>query len=343
MKKKHVILLHILFWMYFIFQMFIHFNTENHSFGFGIRSGWYAVQNFFFSLLYVFVFYSNYLFVLPRYLLNKNKFKTIAAGLGLLAFFIIFRYILEEKVLLMWFGRGNYKEGYSMFFYIYDNLYYGSRPIISSTIIWFFINLKQIQKEKIRLIEENKSAEINFLKSQINPHFIFNTLNNIYYLVYQKSEKSLEAIEKLSSLMRYVTYESQRDLIALRNEIQYIEDFIDLESMRVAGKIQLIFNKKIINGEVQIPPLLLIPFIENVFKHAVLDDPKNPLIIDLIQDKGQLRLIVKNKIAYHQKDKQGGVGIDNVRRRLALYYPDRHQLFVQQENDYFRCELTLDL
>lgn len=201
----------------------------------------------------------------------------------------------------------------------------------------------QSQQEKAEALALKTEAEINFLKSQVNPHFIFNTMNNIYYLVYQKSDLALPAIEKLSQLMRYVTYESQQQTVFLAAEIDYIESYIELECMRIQGEKHIQLKKNIQHDQVQIPPLLLLPFVENAFKHGVVTDPAHPFILTITQEKHRLVFETQNKINTYQKDKQQGIGIENIRKRLALHFPERHTLSITQTETSYLCNLTIQL
>ena len=214
---------------------------------------------------------------------------------------------------------------------------------MASSVLWFIVNMLRLQKEQITLLESKRETEINFLKSQINPHFIFNTLNNIYYLVFEKSEKALPAVEQLSGLMRYMTYESQNETIALQREVAYIDDFISLESMRISGDAQVIFKKNIENPECRIPPLLLIPFVENGFKHGILNNPEQPFTIELTQNKNHLILQTQNSINNYKKDHQSGVGIENIKKRLQLYFPDKHSLDITTKENMYSVKLDIIL
>ena len=340
-------MLHVLFWINYFFQNLMEFHVETKTISFPVfeidfnnQSNTFLIS---FSFLYVFIFYLNYLVFMPKFFDVKNVKRIIFSFLGLFFIFIVMRYLIEECLFLHLFGFHNYYDGVSVAFYVYDNLYYGSRPILVSSVLWFIINMLRLQKEQIALIESRRETEINFLKSQINPHFIFNTLNNIYFLIFEKSEKALPAVEQLSGLMRYMTYESQNDKIALNREIAYIEDFISLESMRVSGDVQIVFEKNIENSECRIPPLLLIPFIENGFKHGILNHSKIPFIIKLTQSKNQLILETQNAINAYQKDKLTGIGIENVKKRLKLYFSDDYELDISDENNLYQVKLIINL
>lgn len=347
MKKSYVVSLHVVFWLYYILQELISFDFEAKAFSIPILSFNFSdpliAIGYSTSFLYITVFYLNYLVVLPKFFDVTNLKRLLLAIAGLFALFIGLRYLIEEILFLKFLGFHNYYEGVTIPYYIYDNTYYGSRPIVASSVMWFIVNILRLQKEQVQLVESKRETEINFLKSQINPHFIFNTLNNIYYLVFEKSEKSLKAIEQLSGLMRYMTYESQNETIAIQREVEYIEDFIQLESMRIAGSSHIVFEKNIDNAELRIPPLLFIPFIENGFKHGVVNDAENPFIIRLSQQQKILTLETENSVNKYKKDAHSGVGTENIKKRLQLYFPGRHSLQITTADNNYYVKLSIEL
>lgn len=347
MKKKYIVTLHVLFWLYYILQNVLVFDYKTQTFSVPLFTFNFHIPNvaitYSMLFLYVFVFYLNYLYVLPRFFDIRNAKRLLFGFVGLFAVFIVLRYLIEEMLYPEFLGFHNYYDGVTIPYYIYDNIHYGSQPVVASSVLWLIINMLRLQKKQMELIESKRETEIHFLKSQINPHFIFNTLNNIYYLVFEKSDKSLKAIEQLSGLMRYMTYESTNETIAIHREIDYIEDFIQLESMRIAGKAYILFEKEILNSEFRIPPLLLIPFIENGFKHGILNDENRPFKIKLSQTDKLLTLEAENAVNQYQKDHRPGVGIENIKKRLELYFPGRHTLTIASQNDLYQVQLTIQL
>ena len=169
---------------------------------------------------------------------------------------------------------------------------------------------------------------------------MFNTLNNIYSLVYFNSEKALPAIEKLSGIMRFTTYESQKERILLEEEISYIESYVELERLRQQGPPLVQIDLKVENRQLKIPPLLLAPLVENALKHGTMKE--SPVEIMLEQRGKKLRFRVINVIGNQKKDKVGGIGLENLRMRLAVYFPKRHQLQLKKENNKFIAELEID-
>ncbi len=193
-------------------------------------------------------------------------------------------------------GHGNYFEGTALSFYIYDNLYYGSFPLIISSILWILIfNVRLLEYNK-HIVEEKSATEVKFLKAQLNPHFMFNTLNNIYSLVYFKSDKALPAIEKLGELMRYTTYETNKDKIDLQQEVNYIKSYIELDQLRHEDENTMSLEMTIENPTVQIPPFLLSPLVENALKHGEYNKD-NPILFDLKQTGNTLFFKITNKIS----------------------------------------------
>lgn len=293
-------------------------------------------------ILFPIIFYFNYFFILPRFYKNNKILKSWISWVLLLFSFIALRYLLQEVLLFKWFGITNYFEGTTAGYYIYDNIYFGGILIVMSILFWILDDNIKSQKEKYLLLQEKKLAELAFLKNQINPHFIFNTLNNIYALVSSKSDKALPSIEKLSHLMRYMYKDSDAEQVSLQREIEYINSFIELQIIRLSNKesVQYHFEGNVINQT--IAPLLLIPFIENMFKHGVLNNPEKPLQIKITVANNNLSVHTTNYINKNSKDNSSGIGLNNVKKRLELLYPE-HILTIQQDENIYQCNLQLNL
>ena len=197
------------------------------------------------------------------------------------------------------------------------------------------------QNEKKLLENANLNAEVNFLKSQINPHFLFNTLNGIYSLAHNRSAQTEEAILKLSELMRYVLYESGAETVELAKDIQYITNYIDLQRLRISSKVTVNYE---VRGNLQgrIAPLLLISFIENAFKHGLSYVHSSSIHILITVFEETLTLLVENPII-EKNSFVGGVGLKNVIRRLDLLYPQRHSLDIVDNGRMHVVNLKLNL
>lgn len=292
-------------------------------------------------VLYVLLFYCSYLLVLPKVF---GPFRWKKALLGFICLFLLFcllRYLTEQVVIWHLFQQRNYPPDTSIAYYLYDNLYYSSQPVILSAVLWSVIYLIRTLEYNAYILQEQKNTEIKFLKAQINPHFIFNTLNNIYSMVYFKSERSLPAIEKLSEIMRFTTYESQKEKISISEEINYINAYIELEQLRHEENDFVRFATTVANGNQEIPPYILSPLVENALKHGLIA-AATPIRLYLETGAEGLRFIVENTIGNQKKDKLGGIGLDNLQRRLAIYFPGKYNLDIKTEAGRFVATLTIE-
>jgi two-component system, LytTR family, sensor kinase len=278
-----------------------------------------------------------------KFLKERKYWQLLLSVSGVALVFPFFRYSIEELLYPITFHIRNYTEGINLWYYIKDNTNYIITPIFMGFAFNFAEDWFVNRAEKQELINEKNTTELAFLKSQVNPHFLFNTLNNIYSLTFQKSEKAPEAVLKLSEMMRYMLYESNETKVSLNQEVKYLQNFIDLQKMRYHGETFIEFN---VQGDInskQIAPLLLIPFVENAFKHGEVSNRLNPLTINLLVSNNNLHFSVINHKKDQNKDEVGGVGLENMQRRLALLYPENYGLEVKEEKDSYYCELNLML
>ena len=206
------------------------------------------------------------------------------------------------------------------------------------TFDWF-----RSQKERKELEHQRLTSELAYLKSQVNPHFLFNTLNNIYGLARKQSPATEDAILKLSGMMRYMLYETNEAEVPLDREVKQLEDYLSLQSLRYARSEVARFETSGALEQYSIAPLLLVPLLENGFKHGRFSQPDDLLECNLAVSESGLEFQVINPVApaMEQKDEVGGVGLENIRRRLALLYPERHTLEIRKENGHFEAMLTL--
>lgn len=198
--------------------------------------------------------------------------------------------------------------------------------------------LKQTEKEKLR-------TELSYLKAQINPHFLFNILNGIYALTIERSDKAPDAVTKLSGMMRYVLDRSGKEMVPLSQELDYIRNYIALQEFRFGPTIRLDYHIDDAPAYLNIAPLILIPFIENAFKHGVNPEEDAEIKIRLTIAATDLHLEVYNKKVpvRHIADDHSGLGIANTRQRLSLLYPRHHTLQIEDNKDDFRVFVTLKL
>lgn len=203
----------------------------------------------------------------------------------------------------------------------------------------------QAERTKEQIVHEQLNTELSFLKSQVNPHFFFNTLNNIYSLAVMQSDKTAPAVLKLSSIMRYMLTEVQEDKTLLENELNHIKNYIELQQERLTDKVKLSFDIQGSTKGKYISPLLFIPFIENAFKYGVSTKDNSEIDIHFIVKENSISLNVLNTIVPHscQKQQTTGTGINNVKRRLDLLYPNKHSLLVKETDKLFTVNLEINL
>ncbi|MFD2562363.1 sensor histidine kinase [Aquimarina rubra] len=215
-------------------------------------------------------------------------------------------------------------------------------------VILFGTALK-IARDSFFRRQEEREAELKLLKAQLNPHFLFNTLNNLYGLSVVKSEKLPDLMLKLSDLLRYSLYETKEMFVPLEKEIKYLENYISLEKIRLEDKADIQFN---INGNVSstvIAPMLLIVFVENAFKHlGVLESVKSKVLVDVEVGEGSLVFkCINTTDSLDIKDNdlekgKSGIGLQNARKRLDLMYPEKHQLNIEKQKESYKVELILN-
>lgn len=201
------------------------------------------------------------------------------------------------------------------------------------------------ENEFIEAEKEKLKTELKFLKSQVNPHFLFNALNNIYSLSITKSDQTSESIMQLSEMLRYMVYDSRETKVPLKSEINYIENFIELIKLKDSRGLDIKVNLDISHSETLIAPLLFIPFIENAFKHSKIENIENGYVHILLKaTKEKVALHVVNSIPKNNftKDEIGGIGLENTKKRLSLLYPEnQHQLTINTDPNRFEIILKI--
>ncbi|NGP77945.1 GHKL domain-containing protein [Balneolaceae bacterium YR4-1] len=215
-------------------------------------------------------------------------------------------------------------------------------------LIWDYQKKQQQMNE---LENEKIASELKFLKSQVNPHVLFNNLNNIYSYALEKSEKVPEMLLKLSDIMRYMLNEEENQFVRLDKEIRYLEDFIELQKLRLEGRGDVSLTVTGNPENYSIAPLLLVAFVENSFKHSMQTEVDN-IVIDIKLDitDGMLNFVSRNSYSEdggpslaNKNGRETGIGLQNVKKRLKLIYHDKHNLNISKENNFFVVELSLDL
>jgi two-component system, LytTR family, sensor histidine kinase AlgZ len=291
-----------------------------------------------------FLAYLNYFSFLPKILSSKNAWRYVVSFLLIFAVVITVRLFLERYILDGF--RHEEKHLYYPRFIVQvytTNLFI----VIFLGMIRFAVDWFEFEARKRSVENEKLTAELNFLKAQINPHFLFNTLNNLYYLAYTQSPNTPEVIAKLSNMMRYMIYDSNYADVPLTKEIEYMENYISLERLRLNDQIPITFD---IDGDPEnyrITPLIFITFLENAFKHGVSNSNPSSWVKLKLQLKGkECTYQVENSRAGSVKPDAGeksGIGLQNVKRRLELSYPGKHTLTTHQSADRYQVTLKIDI
>jgi len=328
--QKNETLVHIVFWIIYFSFPFLK------SIGKGTSPNVFnELNDLFFGVI---IFYISY--ILFAY--SKKKFSDIIL---LLVIFCSVGY-LNLKV-HNWMFRGTHNEAFW-----YYSLGYISTYTILALFAYVIYSIKEAYKSRLALEEANlkkHQAELAGLKGQINPHFLFNTLNTIYSSALKKDDKTPEMILKLSDNFRYVLHEGQRDTVKLKLEINHLKDYVSLQQERLRDKVNAKVFLDIDDSEQKIGPLLLISFIENAFKYTSLLKGNNHLIKIKIQLKdNRFNFYCENPFIVQEQrnlleEKAGGIGITNTKKRLSYLYPNRHSLHIDKSNDIFKVTLQIQL
>jgi hypothetical protein len=342
-KTLKPVLFHALAWSgFFAYEQVIHFFTNDTQFDFRLV--------FVTILLNVGLFYTNSNWLLPRlYPRPRWVWYYLPAVLGLLAGYAFLRcelYLHLAPAL----NIPTPGPAYTYLSFWLIAFYRGTFFQFASMGYWFARNAvrvehqKRVQQQQLRVAERSlMEANLAFLKSQINPHFLFNSLNFLYAQVYPHSENAAKGILLLSDTMRYALHEDHNGKVMLTEEVQHLHNYIALNQLRFNNQLQVKFELVGSPQFLLILPLVLITFVENCFKHGELADSDNPLIIKLILIQNHLEFYTHNKKRAGPKEKSTGIGLRNTRQRLDIAYAGRYKLLTTDEIDSYTCSLIIEL
>lgn len=360
----NIILIHILLWggFFLISYLFI----SNYDIEFDLT--YYILV----WLIYLSVFYLNYLFLMPRLFFKKRFLIYISFSIIMLVGTYFIRSPLEHSHFnkIMQSEIGERRRGLNMHdedftpppfekfekplnrprgpkqFPLFHSSFYSIVLVFLTSILVRFIQKWQDDEKLNAAIEKERIAtELSFLKQQVNPHFLFNALNSIYSMTITTSKAASDGILKLSSILRYMLYETEHRQVALYDEAAILSDYIALQELRLADNIHVNYHLQGNLSNYKIAPLLLLPLIENAFKHGI-DNMKDSYIDILLSMEGnKLELLVRNPILQKEKEQKSdsGIGIKNIKRRLDLLYPENYFFDIEQKEDIFSVLLQLHL
>jgi LytS/YehU family sensor histidine kinase len=305
---------------------------------------WFAAGNEIIQLVfYALLVYVNLYYLIPRYLARHVLVYLMLA----VAFCALITPIEVLALYLKFSNRPEYRTSLiqQQFWIFWGNLL----VTFLATVLRVIMDWWRYQNEKQVLLTQTIQSELRFLKSQINPHFLFNTLNNLYALTLKKSDKAPEIVLKLSEIMRYMLYECNEKRVLLSREIQYINNYLDLERLRQPVGAAITFEVEGIVSDQTVAPLLFVPFLENSFKHGLNHTVNGGGFVKLrlLAGPDELLFTIENSKADiypgGQSSRSGGIGLANVRQRLEMLYPGQHELSIENAPDRYIVSLRLGL
>ena len=328
---------HLLFWVVSFYVLITFF----------AQGDWFILSNFLYTTLF-------HLSLIPAVYTNRFLIHTLLpkkwyVGYVFSVLLLIYLGIRFNELIFSDLSDVIFPGFYYISYYTFQELayffivYIGLTTLLKFSKAWF--TLAETRQKLAQLEEAKLQAELDGLKSQINPHFLFNALNSIYYLAIDNQEKTPVAILKLADVLRYMLYDSNSDKVALQKEIKHLKDYLMVQQMRLDEDIPINFGIMGNTKGIFIAPLLFIPFVENAFKHGLKGDIEGQYL-DILLELNEDTLIFKvknNQGETDQTEPPTGIGLENVKRRLDLIYPNSHQLIIKNQLDFFEIKLIIHL
>ena len=340
--KPKFVLLHFMFWIaiWFFFVYFFSYNSSDK-----VYVIWFS--SFLLPITMCITYFTVY-FLIPKYLLTK-KYRLFALY-GFYTFvsstYLIVLIILGSFIFLSNLNVTNMPPMSRNFAFVLILVYLIVGLISFISLLNHNFNTvskyKELQNKVLETQLQFKDQELRHLKKQIHPHFLFNTLNTIYGFALKQSKKTPETILKLSNLLDYILYQVDKPNVSLKEELLHLKEYIELEKIRFEDTLKVLFASCEIDSDIQIAPLLLIPFVENAFKHGSIISGflKVEIQIELIQD--QLQFSIRNTALNDNINKKNsGIGLNNIKKRLDLHYNNAYQLKVEHKDDWFSVNLSI--
>ncbi|MEN8118437.1 MAG: histidine kinase [Bacteroidota bacterium] len=341
--KPKIIFYHLLFWIavWFFFFYFFSYNSDNKAYAVWFSSG-------LLPLTITVTYFVNYKLI-PEYLLTKKYLKFTLYSFYTLIFssYIIALLIYTCLIFILHFNTNAMPPMGKNFFFILLLI------LLVVGIISFVSILnqsfktasrnKELQNKILETQLQLKDQELHYLKRQIHPHFLFNTLNTIYGLALKQSQQTPELILRLSNLLDYILYQVNKPMVSLKEEVMHIQEYIELEKIRFQDTLKVEFDSTEIDEEIQVAPMLLIPFVENAFKHGSLINGFLKIEIEVKVAGSRLHFLIGNSfIQQNDEAKNGGIGMENIVKRLNLNYTNNYKLSNQIKDNWYFAELIID-
>jgi len=339
LQRNRVFLLHLSFWCFYVsFYVYAVSSRPGREVSL-TRLVLSSSLQLSFAML---VTYFNYFVLLPRYLRHQKTWKYFIEFVIPFIILIFVRVYVQRYVMESF---GIHERYYYTTFYVVQLSFDTLLITIFVGMLRFATGWFELEARRKQMENDKLTNELKFLKAQINPHFLFNTLNNLYYLAYSHSANTTEVIAKLSQMMRYMIYDSNYPKVHLSKEIEYMQNYISLERLRLNNEVPIDF---VIEGEPEnksITPLIFITFLENAFKHGVSANTADSWVKISVKLKGNecIYTVENSKLKSLDNKEKSGIGLQNVKRRLELSYPDKYTLKTDDQSDRYFVQLNLFL
>ena len=339
-KLAITISIHILFWIavYFFYTYFLGYGSLNTAY----------VNRFagFLMPVTITTSYLFYFYLIPKFLLENKRglFVLYTVYTLIISSFFVITSILYGYFLLHNYHNENTPPLTKTILPIYLSVYFiVFTVIVIALIINNFESVSKNEELKTKFLSAQlkfKEQELDFLKMQIHPHFLFNSLNTIYGYALQQKDEAPEMILKLSNLLDYILYQIKKPKVLLQNEINHLKDYVALEKMRFRDSLSVVFEDNSSSKNIEIAPMLLIPFVENSFKHGAIINGKLFVKIIINENDEELSFVVENSVNKNQIITKG-IGLENIKKRLHLLYPDAHELAIESTDTFYKTTLIL--
>jgi sensor histidine kinase YesM len=334
LKKASPRQLEIMVWIFVFLITFLTYTPED-----GLSQGiiWAVMGIFFYSV----IIYGNIRLLYPKLYERGRITLYVLASAALLTAVGITRATLSTSIYNRWFAKT--PEIVNIWTYLYF-IFSGIVIYVLSFVFRIAMAYFRVKRQAEQMLEQKSQAELNLLKSQVQPHFLFNTLNNIYYEAYREAPRTAQLIGRLSDIMRYFVDESPKEKVSLATEIKFLENYIALEEIRIRHGVTVNFDKQF-EGEPLLPPMLLMTFVENLFKHGIDRGAEgNTICLSLEQQDGHLLFTTENVLPDNAPvPAKRGFGLQNLEKRLTLLYGDKFVLNTTRTENHFKAFLKIPL
>lgn len=335
------IALHLLFWCGVLLFYTYFFGYRNSNLDYVIRFSLFLLP------ITITTTYISVYILIPEYLIKKKyvRFSLYSVYIIIISSYLIILSIFYGLIFLTKFNYNEMAPISQNLFFVMLGVYLVT--VVASTIKLFKLHL--VNSKKANILETKilttqlklKEQELGYLKMQIHPHFLFNTLNTLYGFALKKADETPEMIIKLSNLLDYLLYQADKPFVTLSEEINHIEDYIALEKMRFNESLDISFQVNNIPENYKIAPMLFIPFVENSFKHGAIINDSLHIDIELYFEGKTLHFHIENTTSNRQQN-ESGIGLDNIKKRLQLVYGNQYRLHINKENESFNVHLQID-